>query len=103
MTLFFGGCFTSYFLKLSDLTSVCLFSCVGPERWPRGVFLKFTYGDQLGPITFLLVNAVEPMECSDVSVEMISPASDGIYQAQWRMCTPMGQYFGGKFYKLLEK
>jgi hypothetical protein len=43
------------------------------------------------------------MECSDVSVEMISPASDGIYQAQWRMCTPMGQYFGGKFYKLLEK
>lgn len=26
---------------------------------------------------------------------MISPPSSGIYQAQWRMCTPMGQYFGG--------
>ena len=69
----------------------------GTERWPPGVFLKFTYGDQLGPITFLLVDAVEPSECSDVRVEMISPAKNGTYQAQWRMCTPMGQYFGGKY------
>ena len=72
---------------------------LGVERWPPGVFLKFTYGDQLGPITFLLVDAVEPMGCTDVSVEMISPASNGIYQAQWRMCSPMGQYFGGKCFE----
>ena len=73
------------------------YACLGHERWPQGVFLKFTYGDQLGPITFLLVDAVEPMECTDVNVEMISPANNGIYQAQWRMCTNMGQYFGGTF------
>jgi formate-dependent nitrite reductase cytochrome c552 subunit len=46
----------------------------------------------------LLVDAVEPTECTDVRVEMISPANNGIYQAQWRMCTPMGQYFGGKYF-----
>jgi hypothetical protein len=46
----------------------------------------------------LLVDAVEPTQCTDVRVEMISPANNGIYQAQWRMCTPMGQYFGGKYF-----
>ncbi|XP_028411091.1 uncharacterized protein C6orf106 homolog isoform X2 [Dendronephthya gigantea] len=66
----------------------------GVEMWPPGVFLKFTYGDQLGPITFVSVHAVEPTKSTDVSVEMISPSSNGIYQAQWRMCTSMGQYFG---------
>ena len=78
------------------MATVFLFSCVGLDRWPPGVFLKFTYGDQLGPITFLLVDSVEPMQHTDVNVEMISPARNGIYQAQWRMCTNAGQYFGGK-------
>lgn len=66
----------------------------GTERWPHGVFLKFTHGDQLGPLTMILVEALQPMNSTDVSIQMISPAKNGIYQGQWRMCTPTGQYFG---------
>ena len=69
----------------------------GAEKWPRGVFLRFTHGDQLGPLTMVLVEALQPMNSTDVSIQMISPSKNGIYQGQWRMCTPTGQYFGGEF------
>ena len=69
----------------------------GTEKWPHGVFLKFTHGDQLGPLTMVLVNALQPMDSTDVRVQMISPSRTGIYQGQWRMCTPTGQYFGGEY------
>ncbi|XP_031549630.1 protein ILRUN-like [Actinia tenebrosa] len=66
----------------------------GPGRWPSGVFLKFTSGDQLGPIKSVEVQSLAPGEAADVSVNMISPNTPGMYQGQWRMCTPTGSYFG---------
>ncbi|GFW45159.1 protein ILRUN [Trichonephila clavipes] len=64
------------------------------ERWPPGCCLRFTAGDQLGHVDRVIVDPLEPLEMADVSVEMISPQSAGIYQGQWRMSTATGQFFG---------
>ena len=72
----------------------------GSTKWPDGVFLKFTSGDQLGPINMVNVKPLEPGETTDVSVNMMSPSKIGIFQGQWRMCTTVGQYFGGTVQKL---
>lgn len=42
------------------------------------------------------MDALEPREMADVSVEMVSPQDPGIYQGQWRMSTATGQFFGGE-------
>ena len=69
---------------------------LGDMKWPSGVFLKFTSGDQLGPVNMVNVKPLQPGESADVSVNMISPGKTGIFQGQWRLCTPTGQYFGGE-------
>ena len=68
----------------------------GNIAWPIGVFLKYTSGDQLGPINMVSVKPLGAGEEYDLSVNMISPGKTGMYQGQWRMCTPTGQYFGGE-------
>ena len=60
------------------------------------MFLKYTAGDQLGPVNMVSVKPLDAGEYYDLSVNMISPAKTGMYQGQWHMCTPKGQYFGGK-------
>ena len=72
---------------------------LGNTAWPSGVFLKYTAGDQLGPVNLVSVKPLDAGENYDLSVNMISPGKPGMYQGQWRMCLPSGQYFGGeKFY-----
>lgn len=44
----------------------------------------------------VMARSLEPQEMADVSVQMQSPASPGMYQGQWRMCTATGLYFGGE-------
>lgn len=73
----------------------CIFLS-GNAAWPFGVFLKFTSGDQLGPVNLVSVKPLDAGEYYDLSVNMISPGKTGMYQGQWRMCTPTGQYFGGE-------
>ena len=67
------------------------------------MFLKYTAGDQLGPVNMVSVKPLDAGEYYDLSVNMISPGKTGMYQGQWRMCTPTGQHFGGKvkFWSLL--
>lgn len=38
-----------------------------------------------------------PSEITDISVDMRSPTQPGMYESKWRMATPHGAYFGGKF------
>ncbi|XP_015768611.1 PREDICTED: uncharacterized protein C6orf106 homolog [Acropora digitifera] len=66
----------------------------GSSAWPSGVFLKYTSGDQLGPVNLVSVKPLDPGEYYDLSINMISPSKMGMYQGQWRMCNPAGQYFG---------
>lgn len=47
-----------------------------------------------------MVRSLDPQEMADVSVQMQSPASPGMYQGQWRMCTATGLYYGGEDRKI---
>lgn len=73
----------------------------GNTPWPNGVFLKYTSGDQLGPVNLVSVKSLSAGEFFDLSVNMISPAKTGMYQGQWRVCTPSGQYFGDVIWVIL--
>ena len=77
-----------------------LFHFTGSSAWPSGVFLKYTSGDQLGPVNLVSVKPLDPGEYYDLSINMISPSKMGMYQGQWRMCNPAGQYFGGELNKM---
>lgn len=44
----------------------------------------------------VMVRSLEPQEMADVSVQMCSPSTAGMYQGQWRMCTATGLYYGGE-------
>uniref|UniRef100_A0A6I8NWX4 Protein ILRUN n=1 Tax=Ornithorhynchus anatinus TaxID=9258 RepID=A0A6I8NWX4_ORNAN len=67
----------------------------GTEAWPPGVCLKYVGGDQFGHVNMVMVRSLEPQEMADVSVQMCSPSTAGMYQGQWRMCTATGLYYGG--------
>lgn len=45
----------------------------------------------------VMVRSLEPQEIADVSVQMCSPSTAGMYQGQWRMCTATGLYYGGEW------
>uniref|UniRef100_A0A8D2P2J1 Inflammation and lipid regulator with UBA-like and NBR1-like domains n=1 Tax=Zosterops lateralis melanops TaxID=1220523 RepID=A0A8D2P2J1_ZOSLA len=68
----------------------------GTEAWPPGVCLKYVGGDQFGHVNMVMVRSLEPQEMADVSVQMCSPSTAGMYQGQWRMCTATGLYYGGE-------
>lgn len=68
----------------------------GAESWPPGVCLKYIGGDQFGHVNTVMVKSLDPQEISDVSVQMRSPTTPGMYQGQWRMCTATGLFYGGR-------
>ncbi len=69
----------------------------GEEPWPPGCCLKFINGVRLGMQERAMVDPLIPGQTADVSVEMVSPGQTGMYQGQWRMSTPTGMFFGGKY------
>ncbi|XP_041367694.1 protein ILRUN-like [Gigantopelta aegis] len=66
----------------------------GLETWPPGCCLKFCNGDTMSHVDRVMVDALEPSQMTDVSIQMTSPATKGVYQGQWRMSTPTGVAFG---------
>uniref|UniRef100_A0A803VY91 Inflammation and lipid regulator with UBA-like and NBR1-like domains n=1 Tax=Ficedula albicollis TaxID=59894 RepID=A0A803VY91_FICAL len=73
----------------------------GTEAWPPGVCLKYVGGDQFGHVNMVMVRSLEPQEMADVSVQMCSPSTAGMYQGQWRMCTATGLYYGDVIWVIL--
>ncbi|XP_075578593.1 protein ILRUN isoform X1 [Pelecanus crispus] len=73
----------------------------GTEAWPPGVCLKYVGGDQFGHVNMVMVRSLEPQEIADVSVQMCSPSTAGMYQGQWRMCTATGLYYGDVIWVIL--
>lgn len=68
----------------------------GDETWPSGCCLRYVQGDKMGAADFVLVGNLMPKENGDISVNMRSPSTPGIYQGQWRMHTSHGVPFGGQ-------
>lgn len=69
-------------------------SNTGEERWPPGCHLKFCAGENLSLSDRTIVDALEPGQVADVTVEMHSRLAPGVYQSQWRMSTATGLFFG---------
>jgi next-to-BRCA1 protein 1 len=78
-----------------------LFSVSGEEAWPPGCNLRYCCGDNLSNTDRAIVNMLEPGQEADISVDMESPVTTGVYQSQWRMSTPTGLFFGGKVFRLI--
>jgi len=67
----------------------------GPDRWPPGCILRYSDGAQMcQQDRVLMSDPLEPYTATDISIEMTSPASPGIYQSKWRMSTATGNFFG---------
>ncbi|KAJ7998927.1 hypothetical protein DPEC_G00210060 [Dallia pectoralis] len=73
----------------------------GTQSWPPGVSLKYIGGDQFGHVNMVLVHSLEPQDISDVSVQMRSPTTPGMYQGQWRMATATGLFYGDVIWVIL--
>ncbi|KAL3842326.1 hypothetical protein ACJMK2_020354 [Sinanodonta woodiana] len=73
----------------------------GDEMWPPGCNLRFCTGDNLSNTDRVIVDMIPPGEETNVSVEMQSPASPGVYQSQWRMNTPTGLFFGDPIWVII--
>lgn len=74
----------------------------GEEGWAPGCCLRFISGDQLGSKERVMVEALQPGQEVDVSVDMNSPNQTGMYQGQWRMSTATGMYFGEIIWVILQ-
>ena len=66
----------------------------GPDKWPPGCILRFSTGVQLSEQDRVLVEPLYPYTATDISVEMTSPSTPGIYESRWRMSTATGNFFG---------
>lgn len=87
----------SWNLPTSASIPKCIhYDLTGAETWPPGVCLKYVGGDQFGHVNIVMVRSLDPQEISDVSVQMRSPVTPGMYQGQWRMCTATGLFYGGE-------
>jgi len=65
----------------------------GSESWPSCA-LKFVNGDRLQERDEAYVGSLEPGQQMNVSIEMKSPSTTGIYKSQWRLFTSAGIPFG---------
>lgn len=69
----------------------------GDEIWPDGCMLRYIGGEIQAETDSTVVKSVQPLECVDVSIEMTSPSSKGVYCSRWQMNAPNGIPFGGSF------
>lgn len=74
----------------------------GGDAWPPGCVLKLVSGNSMGVIAGTVsVASLAAGACTHISIQMKSPDEAGIYEAQWRMCTPRGAYFGDPIWCIL--
>ncbi|XP_055334694.1 uncharacterized protein LOC129585837 [Paramacrobiotus metropolitanus] len=75
----------------------------GWDSWPPGCALRFTgNGHQMTHIERIALPSLKPGDTFDASVEMESPDKPGMYQGQWRMCSPTGTYCGDTIWVILQ-
>lgn len=82
---------------------------IGSKRWPYGCQLRLVNSNINQNESFTLqqqqqviVKALEPEEETEVSIELISPESCGIYQSQYRVFTPNSTPFGDPIWLILK-
>jgi hypothetical protein len=67
----------------------------GTTTWGAGYKLVFVSGNQMsGPAEAPLASTVAPNGIIDISVDLISPASNGSYRGYWQLKNAAGALFG---------
>ncbi|KAL1129535.1 hypothetical protein AAG570_012480 [Ranatra chinensis] len=84
-------------LPATTVQKVWLLLNSGDEKWPDGCYLQFSGGDVMSETKRVFVEAAEPNNTAQVSVQLVAPHHPGMYQSKWRMVTPSGAYFGGNW------
>uniref|UniRef100_A0A182N175 N_BRCA1_IG domain-containing protein n=1 Tax=Anopheles dirus TaxID=7168 RepID=A0A182N175_9DIPT len=83
----------------------------GEITWPSGTYVALlrdpsTAPEDLAPLTYEdlkhYVPTVVPDESVAVSVQLVTPATEGLFKTVWCMYTPSGTTFGDKIISLLE-
>ena len=70
----------------------------GTCTWEAGTQLVFVSGEPLGGPAAVDVPAVAPGSNTDVSVDLIAPATPGTYRSTWQLQSPEGVRFGSQIY-----
>ena len=66
----------------------------GQSIWPPGCSLRLVNGVDLCQKSINLIDSLQPQQEYDLSIELTSPNSPGIYQSQYKLYTPTGTPFG---------
>lgn len=67
---------------------------IGDTAWPNNLKLKFVDGVNFSHGECASLPPLAPNEVTDLSITMIAPATDGLYEGNWRMITLSGVYCG---------
>jgi len=70
----------------------------GTCPWEAGTQLVYISGDAMGGPASVPVAAVAPGSTTDVSVNLIAPATPGTYRGNWQLQAPDGTRFGSVIY-----
>jgi len=70
----------------------------GTCTWEAGTQLVFVSGEPLGGPAAVDVPAVAPDSNTDVSVDLVAPATPGTYRSTWQLQSPEGVRFGSQIY-----
>ena len=66
----------------------------GSCTWNSNYSFVFVSGAQMSGRNINIPGVVGPNQTIDLSVDMMAPYADGIYQGYWQMRSPEGKYFG---------
>ncbi len=73
------------FQKGEKFTKTWRMQNTGSTAWPEETYAILATGDAMGAQAKIKVGAVQPGKTIDVNVDMVAPAADGTYQAQWQL------------------
>lgn len=71
----------------------------GEECWPHGCSLQHIAGDHPCNVREIPVRVLPPGLSTTIVLDFVAPSESGFYHSKWRMTTPFGAFFGGKFDK----
>ncbi len=70
----------------------------GSCAWEIGTQLVFASGEPMGGPAAVNVPSVAPGSNTDISVDMVAPATPGAYKSNWQLQSPDGTRFGSMIY-----
>ena len=76
-------------------------SNTGNCPWPEEIEFRHVAGEAMAEVTSVAIDAIEPEDTVEVSVDMTAPDAAGRYQSDWRICEQEGECFGAQVYVLI--